>query len=157
MDGYVVADISLQAGPDPGYPSIVELSAGTPVAIQGCLDGWTWCDVVASGDRGWIPGTFLEEAYGGQRVIVIDNGPRIGLPIVSLPIGGSWDRHYHNRPFYAERQQWESRAIRVHAPPRPSGVATPARPADTRTQSVQPAARQHAGAAEQAQRQTPAP
>src|SRR5262245_6238174 len=102
-EGYVVADISLQAGPDPAYPSLEELSAGTPVSIQGCLDGWTWCDVVAVGDRGWVPGTFLEESYGGQRVVVIDYGPRIGIPIVTFSIGAYWDRHYHSRPFYAER------------------------------------------------------
>ena len=46
-EGYVVADISLQAGPDTEYPSITELAAGTPVDIQGCIDGYTWCDVIA--------------------------------------------------------------------------------------------------------------
>jgi uncharacterized protein YraI len=152
-DGYVVADISLQAGPDPAYPSIVELSTGTPVAIQGCLDGWNWCDVIAVGERGWVPGTFLQEDYGGQRVIVTDYGPRIGIPIIAFSIGAYWDRHYHDRPFYSQRQQWESRGITVHAPPRPSNVATTARPA---TKAI-PQDKQHAGAAEQAQHQTPAP
>ena len=155
-DGYVVADISLQAGPDPAYPSITELSAGTPVSIQGCLDGWSWCDVVALRDRGWVPGTFLEEDYGGQRVIVTDYGPRIGIPVVAFSIGAYWDRHYHDRPFYSQRQQWESRAITVHAPARPSGAAATAR-TDSRSQPQPQQQRQHAGAAEQAQHQTPAP
>lgn len=122
-EGYVVADIGLQAGPDTDYPTITELSAGTPVAIQGCLQGWTWCDVIADRDRGWVPGTFLEEPYGGQRVVVIDYGARIGIPVVGFSIAAYWDRHYHDRPFYAQRQQFETRAIRPHAPPRPSGVA----------------------------------
>lgn len=135
-EGVLVADISLQAGPDTEYPSIEELNAGTPVAIQGCLDGWTWCDVIAdNGDRGWIPGTFIEETYGSQRVVVTDYGARIGIPIVSFSIGAYWGSHYHNRPFYAQRQQWESRSIHVRTPPRPSGVATTVRPADTRTQA----------------------
>src|ERR1700756_2636520 len=99
-EGFVVADISLQAGPDTEYPSITELAAGTPVSIQGCVDGWTWCDVVASGEYGWVPGTFLAEDYGGQRVIVLDYGARIGIPVVSFSLGAYWDRHYHNRPFY---------------------------------------------------------
>lgn len=127
-EGWVVADISLQAGPDAEYPSIVELRAGTPVSIQGCIEGWSWCDVVVGPDRGWVPGTFLEESYGGQRVVVIDYGPRIGIPVVAFSLGVYWDRHYHNRPFYAQRQEWTSRSITPHAPPRPTGVASTATP-----------------------------
>jgi len=66
-EAFVVADIGLQAGPDTEYPLIEELSAGTTVSVEGCIAGWTWCDVVVSnGDRGWVPGTFLEEIYGGK-------------------------------------------------------------------------------------------
>ncbi len=121
--GWVVDDISLQAGPDTTYPSIVELRAGTPVSIQGCIDGWTWCDVSVGDDAGWVPGTFLQEEYGGQRVVVVDYGPRIGIPVVAFSLGVYWDQHYHNRPFYAQRQEWVSRSITPHAPPRPSGMA----------------------------------
>jgi len=121
--GWVVADISLQAGPDTAYPSLVELRAGTPVSIHGCIDGWTWCDVSVGDDAGWVPGTFLEEDYGGQRVVVVDYGPRIGIPVVAFSLGVYWDRHYHNRPFYAQRQEWTARSITPHAPPRPTGVA----------------------------------
>src|SRR5258706_3102336 len=106
IEGWVVDDISLQAGPDPAYPSIIELAAGTPVSIQGCINGWTWCDIVVGADRGWVPGTFLEEDYGGQRVVVIDYGPRIGIPIVGFSLGVYWNQHYHNRPFYSQREQW---------------------------------------------------
>jgi len=121
--GWVVADISLQAGPDAAYPSIVQLRAGTPVSIHGCIDGWTWCDVSIGDDAGWVPGTFLEEDYGGQRVVVIDYGPRIGIPVVAFSLGIYWEHHYHNRPFYAQRQEWVSRSITPQAPPRPTGVA----------------------------------
>ena len=121
--GWVVADISLQAGPDTAYPSILELRAGTPVSIQGCIDGWTWCDVSVGDDAGWVPGTFLQEEYGGQRVVVMDYGPRIGIPVVAFSLGVYWDRHYHSRPFYAQRQEWTTRSITTHAPPRPAGVA----------------------------------
>jgi len=122
--GWVVADISLQAGPDSTYPSIVQLRAGTPVTIHGCIDGWTWCDVSIGDDAGWVPGTFLEEDYGGQRVVVIDYGPRIGIPVVAFSLGVYWEHHYHNRPFYAQRQEWIARSIKPSAPPRPSGVAS---------------------------------
>ena len=130
-EGWIVADISLQAGPDPEYPSIMELSADTPVTIEGCIDGWAWCDVIADGERGWVPGTYLQEEYSGQRVYVIDYGSRIGIPVVSFSLGLYWNSHYQNRPFYSQRQRWESRAIRPHAPPRPTGVAA-SRPVEQR-------------------------
>jgi uncharacterized protein YraI len=125
-DGWVVADISLQAGPDTGYPSIMMLEAGEPVSIQGCIAGWSWCDVIADEERGWVPGTFLQEEYRGRPVILIDYGARIGVPLVSFSIGTYWEHHYHNRPFYAQRQRWESRSIHPHAPPRPSHIVATA-------------------------------
>jgi len=153
-DAYVVADISLQAGPDAEYPSITELSAGTPVSIQGCIDGWTWCDVIAGEDRGWVAGSFLEEDYDNQRVIVTDYGPRIGIPVVSFSLGLYWDRHYHNRPWYGERQRWESRHIQPRALPRPAVAASreargstehpQAAPTPSPAAAQQPAMQQHA-------------
>jgi uncharacterized protein YraI len=139
-EGWVVDDISLQAGPDPSYPSIVELNAGTPVSIQGCVNGWTWCDVIAGADRGWVPGTFLEEDVGGQRVVVIDNGPRIGIPIVNFSLGLYWDQHYHNRPFYTQREQWVSRAIQPSQPPRPAKAVARAQSGAAATSTQQSAA-----------------
>lgn len=153
-DGYVVADISLQAGPDTEYPSITELAAGTEVSIEGCIDGWTWCDVIAGDDRGWVAGSFLEEEYENQRVIVTDYGPRIGIPVVTFSLGTYWDRHYHNRPWYGERQRWESRHIRPHAPPRPAVAASRGRPLNEH-EHITPAA--PTGAAQQAPVQHPAP
>lgn len=138
VEGYVVADISLQAGPDTEYPSITELAAGTPVSIQGCIDGWTWCDVIAGDDRGWVAGSFLEEDFDNQRVIVTDYGPRIGIPVVTFSLGLYWDQHYHNRAWYGERQRWESRHIRPHALPRPAVAAShEARGRNEHAQSVQ--------------------
>ena len=133
-EGWVVADISLQAGPDTEYPSITELPAGSPVSIQGCIDGWTWCDVVAGNDRGWVPGTFLEEEYQNRRVVVVDYGPQIRIPVVSFSINSYWDQHYRSRPFYAQRQEFSARAIHPHAPPRPSGVAASTRQGGSQTQ-----------------------
>jgi uncharacterized protein YraI len=122
-EGYVVADISLQAGPDTEYPAITELAAGTPVDIQGCIEGYSWCDVIVGNDRGWVAGSFVEEEYNNQPVVIEDYGPRIGIPIVAFSLGLYWESHYHNRPWFNERTQWEGRHIRPHQPPRPSAEA----------------------------------
>lgn len=124
-DAYVVADISLNAGPDSDYPPIDNLSAGTEVDVNGCIEGFSWCDVSAGPDRGWVPGSFLEEEYDNQPVYLIDYGPRIGIPIVSFNIGVYWDAHYRTRPFYGQRTEWVNRHIAVRAPPRPSIAHAP--------------------------------
>ena len=122
-EAYTVDDVQLQAGPDEAYPTITELPAGAEVALQGCIDGWSWCDVIAGQDRGWVPASYLEEDYDNRRVTVVDYGPRIGIPVVAFSLGVYWDHHYHSRPFYAQRQEWVSRSITPHAPPRPTGIA----------------------------------
>ncbi|HET6555095.1 MAG TPA: SH3 domain-containing protein [Dyella sp.] len=121
VNGVVTAYVDLYAGPDVGYPPIAQLPAGTPVAIQGCITGWTWCDVVTMGTRGWVAGTFVQYTYQSQPVIVADYGARIGVPIVAFSIGLYWDNYYRNRPFYRNRDYWYGRPYAPRPPPRPPG------------------------------------
>src|SRR5579871_639081 len=79
-NGYVVETVNLRAGPDVGYPRITQLHAGTAVSIQGCIDGFAWCDVIAYGERGWVDGYFLQYDYNDRRVFVPEYGLRIGIP-----------------------------------------------------------------------------
>jgi uncharacterized protein YraI len=105
-DGYVTGNVNLRAGPDSSYPSVARLRGGTPVSIQGCVDGWSWCDVAVGSDRGWVAGNFLQEEYQGQRVLVPAYGVQIGIPIVSFVFGSYWDDHYQSRSWYHERNRW---------------------------------------------------
>ncbi|WP_201315527.1 SH3 domain-containing protein [Dyella sp. EPa41] len=120
-NGVITSYVDLYAGPDIGYPPVAELPAGTPVDIQGCLEGWTWCDVITMGTRGWVAGTFVQYTYENQPVIVADYGPRIGIPIVAFSIGVYWDHYYRDRPFYRDRDRWYDRHIESRPPPRPPG------------------------------------
>lgn len=105
-DGYVTGNVNLRAGPDISYPSVDRLPAGTSVAIYGCVDGWSWCDVSTGDDRGWVAGSFLQEEYEGQRVYVADYGVRIGIPIVGFVFGTYWADHYRGRSWYGNRDHW---------------------------------------------------
>lgn len=118
-EGVVVANVNLRAGPDIGYPSINVVPAGIRVDIQGCIQGYEWCDVIVGPDRGWIAAGYLQYLYQNQTVYVQDYGPRIGLPIVSFVIGTYWGNYYANRPFYRQRDYWYRRPYMHRPPPRP--------------------------------------
>ena len=118
-DGYVTGNVNLRAGPDVEYPLIATIPAGTRIAVQGCVQGWEWCDVIAYGNRGWVAGNFIQYDYQDQRVLLPTYGARIGIPIVSFVIGSYWDSYYRNRPFYRQRQSWYRRPVPHRPPPRP--------------------------------------
>lgn len=105
-NGYVTENVYLRAGPDPGYPSVAMLNAGTPVAIEGCVNGWSWCDVDAGGNRGWVDGNLLQDDYRGQRVLVPQYGVQIGIPIIGFVFATYWQDHYRHQSWYSQRQRW---------------------------------------------------
>lgn len=119
-DGYLNDDVTLRAGPAPEYPDIEGLPYGTYVSVQGCTEDWQWCDVIAEqGDRGWVPGDYIDYVYEGEPEVVTEYGPRIGIPIVTFSITNYWNEHYHDRPFYRERSTWFHRDIPHRAPAPP--------------------------------------
>jgi len=105
-EGYVTRNVYLRAGPDAGYPSVARLRAGSQVQIEGCVDGWSWCDVTDGEQRGWVAGYSLREEYEGRRVYLRDYGVQIGIPIVSFELGTYWGDHYRNRSWYGKRERW---------------------------------------------------
>jgi uncharacterized protein YraI len=42
--------VNLRAGPARDYPLVARLGPGTPLAVQGCTEGFGWCDVIAPSD-----------------------------------------------------------------------------------------------------------
>jgi uncharacterized protein YraI len=107
-EGYIVGGATLRAGPDNSYPSVGVLNGGATVSIEGCVDGWSWCDVGTPDGRGWVSGTVLQEEYQGQRVFVPEYGARIGISFVTFDFGTYWDANYRNRPWYGERARYSS-------------------------------------------------
>ncbi|MGE3863934.1 MAG: SH3 domain-containing protein, partial [Burkholderiaceae bacterium] len=105
--------VNLRAGPGVSYPIVTWLPAGVRVQVLGCLDGFQWCDVIASNYRGWVHAGFLAYPYRGQPVPVIRYGALIGLPLLTFSLIPYWDAHYRHQPWYAQRPRWADR------PPRP--------------------------------------
>jgi uncharacterized protein YraI len=119
QDAYVTDNVDVFAGPDPSYPLVAQIPAGTEVGVQGCTEGWEWCDVIAYGNRGWIAGNYIQYDYQNQPVLLPMYGAQIGIPVVTFVIGNYWDRYYRNRPFYGDRATWYSRPYVRRPPPPP--------------------------------------
>ena len=116
-DGFATGNVNLRAGPDLDYPVVTTIPAGEELSIQGCTDGWEWCDVVYGDDRGWVAGNYIQYEYNDQPVLLSSYGGAIGVPIVSFVIGDYWGHYYRSRPFWGERDRWYSRPYIRRAPP----------------------------------------
>src|SRR6266700_6683658 len=163
-EAFTLRDVDVFAGPSSEFPPIAELPPGTQVQLAGCLSDWSWCDVIFANDRGWVYAGDLGSPYQGNRVVIIEYGPRLQLPVVTFSLQTYWSAHYTSRQFFRERDVWISRGhvegSRGGPPPhgrqaqgRPEGgggqAAQPAQP-------VQPQAAQPAQPSDQARRAQPA-
>jgi len=149
---------NVRAGPDRSYPLVAQLGPGAPLRVMGCLDDWTWCDIAFDDNRGWVYGPYLLYAVPGDRVSLYTYGPSLGIAVIGFSLGGYWDEHYRQRPWYGGRADWERRAPPPrHAPAGlpPHAVYTPGMHAD-RGES-RPAGHAPAAAPEHAARGAPGP
>ena len=106
---YASKTVSMRAGPSRDYPVVATLGSGTAMTIYGCLQGYTWCDVVVGASRGWVYSGNIVYPYQGRNVPVMSYGSSIGLGIVSFSMGNYWDNYYTDYPWYPQRQNWASR------------------------------------------------
>ncbi|RYC04485.1 SH3 domain-containing protein [Ciceribacter ferrooxidans] len=104
---YSTADVNMRSGPSTQYPPVLVIPYGSRVDIRGCLSSQAWCDVDYRGIRGWVSGSYLQASYEQRRVYV---GPSyyepLGIPTVMFSIDSYWDRHYRDRDFYRQRDEW---------------------------------------------------
>ena len=118
--------VNLRAGPARDYPLVATFGPGTPLAVQGCTEGYGWCDVIGPSDvRGWMYAGNIVYPYQNNDVPVLGYGPSLGFPIVTFTLGAYWGQYYRNRPWFSDEGRWIHH--RPPAPPRP-GVRPPPRP-----------------------------
>ncbi len=98
--------VNLMAGPGDDYPVVTGLGPNQQVEVMGCVDTYEWCDVALDDLRGWVDGNALTYFYEGNYVPVESYGAVIGLPVVVFSIDTYWDRYYHGRPWYGDRDRW---------------------------------------------------
>ena len=142
---YTAKTVHLRAGPGREYPVVVTLPAGWQVAVQGCLTDYTWCDVVAGPNRGWVYAGNINYNYQNQYVPLLNYGTVIGIGVLPFILDDYWGRHYHNRSWYGERNRWADSErhrwgdrgrpppTRIHPPPaypRAPGYVAPRQPPD---------------------------
>jgi uncharacterized protein YraI len=131
---FTTQSVNLRAGPDRSFPLVSWLPGGTPVNIVGCLNGWHWCDVAVGFNRGWVNGRFLSITVGNQPVLIMNSGPRVGVPVVTFSVGPYWGAHYRNRAWYSQPPPPQFRPPPSGRPPPPP----PARPPPARPPSAAP-------------------
>jgi uncharacterized protein YraI len=126
QNAMTTAPVSVYAGPDDSYPRVAQLDADAPVRVMGCLDDWSWCDVAFENVRGWLYAPDLTYDYQDGYVPLYTYAPSLGIPVVQFTIGDYWDRYYHERPWYAQRDDWEHRGSpHDRRPPGPPPSAGP--------------------------------
>lgn len=100
VPGFSTANVNMRAGPSTANPVVTTIPVGSPVEIVGCLAGWSCCDTLWAGYRGWVSGAYLNAAWQGQMVPFVAYAPRLGVPIVVYNGPAYWRRYYAGRPWF---------------------------------------------------------
>ena len=104
--GYSGTNLNIRSGPSVRFPTVGVLGAGTALAVHGCLSRYTWCDVTASGLRGWVSAAQIKMNYRDRRVYAPAYAKEVRVLILSFSVGSYWFDHYRDQDFYGERDRW---------------------------------------------------
>ena len=107
LDGYTTTNLNIRSGPGVRFPPVGVLGAGTELAVHGCLARYTWCDVSASGLRGWVSAGYIEALYGERRVYMPVYAQEATVPVISFEINSYWSAYYPESAFYDELDEWD--------------------------------------------------
>lgn len=103
-DGFALASGSLRAGPASDYPVVGNVGRGETLVVYGCVARYVWCDVSASGERGWFLGRRIAFEREGRRVPLPTVATVVGLSIVGFAVNDYWGAHYRGRPWFEDRR-----------------------------------------------------
>jgi len=89
MMATTATDLTVYSGPGADYPSVGVATRGSAAALDGCLEGDSWCRIDVNGLRGWVYAQELTVDYNGAPVIVQERRMDIGVPVVTYEQTGS--------------------------------------------------------------------
>jgi uncharacterized protein YraI len=104
---FVTTTLSERAGPSAYYPVVSIVPRSATVTIYGCLSDVSWCDVSYAGERGWIPGDYLECYYQERPVALAYYVTVVNITFVTFDVDIYWNTYYRDRPFFRERARFE--------------------------------------------------
>jgi uncharacterized protein YraI len=110
--------VNLRAGPDPNYPLVATLPPRVQVTVYGCLSDYSWCDVGAGWDRGWVYAANLQYVQQNRVVPLPAIGAAVGIGVLAFVLNDYWHDHYRQRQWYNDRNRWD-RYYRDHRYARP--------------------------------------
>ncbi len=103
-DGVAIRSGTLRAGPGTSYPAVADVASGDSLQIFGCLSGYSWCDVAAEGERGWIRGSRIDFLRDGTRYRVSESYSDFGLTIAVFGLNDYWGSYYSERPWFTDHR-----------------------------------------------------
>lgn len=110
---YPSTNLNLRAGPGGNYPVLDTVGPQSTLQILGCLTGWTWCDVNAGGNRGWVSGDYLRGRQNNNAYPLAAIASAMGLPTVGFDQDTYWGNYYSDRDFY--RKRYPNYAVKRHS------------------------------------------
>jgi uncharacterized protein YraI len=110
----VTAELRVRAGPSTEFPVVGTVPARAEVDVNGCVRGYSWCDISWRDERGWVSADYLQYYYQERYVPLIEYGPTIEVPIVVFSIDTYWGHYYRHRPWYHRRVHWRNFWRRHH-------------------------------------------
>lgn len=99
--------VNLRTGPDVVFPVVTRLDSDDMAQVQGCLADFTWCDVVAGRQRGWVSAKYLRNVFRNRTAVI------------TFSVEEYWDAHYRNRNWYADKAAWVGWGTPGWTPPPP--------------------------------------
>ncbi|MDA3877258.1 MAG: SH3 domain-containing protein [Halothiobacillus sp.] len=124
QEAFTAKYVNLRAGPARGYPLVAVLPPRLHIRVYGCLNNYTWCDVQAGPNRGWLYAGNINYPYRNTYEPILGYGSVLGIGVIGFFVGDYWNAHYRHRAWYPDRDRW----IHRHpAPPRHSGFSEPGR------------------------------
>ena len=82
-DASAITDLNVRSGPGPQYEVVGVIPAGEAAALDGCLEGVSWCKVTHAGHSGWAYAPYLSVNVEEQAYVVPERPATVEISTVT--------------------------------------------------------------------------